>query len=93
MKSVILKKASFICKSMLWSALLYIALMLVINWEEVTHPTANNAGALTEAAAPTDFTSPANPAIADKDHNKLTGIIGNTIVFLRTIAGFSVVAP
>jgi hypothetical protein len=67
--------------------------MLVINWDEVTHPATNKGSALTEAVAPTNFDNPTNPAIADKDRNKLTGILGNTIVFLRTIAGFSVVAP
>lgn len=37
MKSVIQKRFVFIAKSMLWSVLLYVVLMLAFNWDDVSN--------------------------------------------------------
>ncbi len=93
MKPEIRRKASFLCKSMLWSALLYMAFMLIINWDEVNRPNPVNAGSLTETKQkPTDYSTPADPAIADKHTDKVSGIIGNVFILIRNIAGFSLSA-
>lgn len=78
---------------MLWSALLYMAFMLVFNWDEVRRPSAANRGALTEIdQKPTDASTPAEPAIADKNSEKVSGIIGNVFVLIGNIAGFGISA-
>ena len=43
MKPGIQKRFAFIGKSMLWSLLLYVTIMLVMNWDEVSNPVNGNA--------------------------------------------------
>ncbi len=82
------KKVLFIGRSMLWSVLLYMSMMLVINWDDVSRAMGRNAATIVANTQQQDqFTEPAIPAKANITVH--AGIIKSIVVILKTVSGIA----
>jgi hypothetical protein len=90
MKPGIQKRFAFICKSMLWSVMLYVTMMLVFNWDEVNNAIKGNKG-ITIVTNTLPGVDPSGTA-----EGKQANISGHVKVFtaivsiVKTVTGFTV---
>ena len=91
MRPVLKKRCVFIAKSMLWSLLLYVALMFAFNWDEVSN-TVNGKNAITVVSN----TQPApqapgaqNPAAAPARISAPAGIVRNILSVVKAVTGIA----
>ena len=82
------KKVLFIGRSMLWSVLLYMSMMLVINWDDVSRAMGRNAATIVANTQQQDqFTEPATPAKVNITTH--ISIIKSIVVILKTVSGIA----
>ena len=81
------KRILFIGRSMLWSVLLYMSMMLVINWDDVSRAL-NATATVVSSTQPADQSQdPANTAKANVAAH--TGIVKTVIVVLKAVSGIA----
>jgi len=86
MKPALLKRFAFIGKSMLWSLLLYVTMMLVFNWDDVRNTVyGNNKITVINNALPDQET----PVAGNPNVSGHAGFINNVIMLMKTISGIS----
>jgi hypothetical protein len=85
MENKIQSKIVFIAKSMLWSVLLYVAMMLVFNWDDVK---AIAIGRNTIAVVANTDTMPTNPN-SSTSITRHRGVFKSIVSIVRTISGFA----
>lgn len=83
MKPALKKYAAFAGKSALWSFLLYLVMMLAINWDDVSGAVKGN-----HAITIIDGTSDNNAAVTPNTSTRPRAI-KSVIAIVRTLAGFS----
>lgn len=87
MRKGIQRRFAFICKSMLWSVLLYMVVMLVFNWQEVN----NTLRGRHDVTVITDLLSDRNGNNngGQKNISARSGIIATSLSLLRVITGIT----
>ena len=82
-------RVAFAGKSLLWSLLLYVAVMLVINWDEVSNTvTGKNTIAVAHNVPAQQMPDANNPASISRH----AGVGRSIMIIIRTISGLASVA-
>ena len=81
MKTVLQKRLGFIARSLAWSLLLYVALMLAFNWDEVKCTVQGRRIAVVAG----DQDADAGKGAANIDHE--TGMLHNMLVVIKNVSG------
>ena len=85
MKQRIIRQVAFIGKSMLWSVLLYIAVMLVVYKEDI----GNSISGKQPISVTADKPMPQIPGNTDPTTVKQTRTVKNMVAILKTISGYA----
>lgn len=89
MKPQFQKKIAFIARSMMWSLLLYVVMMLAFNWDEIGRTiNGKNAVAIVTDTPEQQIPYPGTPARIAAP----AGILRGIVAVVRTISGFTAVA-
>ena len=85
------KRFAFIGKSMLWSLLLYVVMMLAFNWDEVSNVvTGKNMITVVNNAQPEQQISGVNtPTVTPASISTHSGAVKSILAILKTISGIS----
>lgn len=86
MASPIKKRFSFIGKSLLWSLLLYMVMMLAFNWEDLRHTLRGEDRVTVVNTFQGSDNTTAVPQTVVTDHKSLAA---NLLILLKTISGIS----
>ena len=87
MKREIQKRFSFIFRSMLWALLLYTAVMLAFNWDDVSNATF---GKNTIAIVSSDEQIPHPPCLNCPDKNRShISVIKGIVAIMKTVTGIA----
>lgn len=91
MKPGIQKRFTFIGKSMLWSLLLYVTVMLFLNWDEVSNTVNGNTRITVVNSNLPELQIPAidSPAVSQTNVAGHAGVAKNFIVIIKTICGIA----
>ena len=87
MKPAIKKQFSFIGRSLLWSLLLYVVMMLAFNWDEVSNTVKGNntITVVTHTLPEPQFPYANDPGTFPANISKHTGIIVNIVSLVKDI--------
>jgi hypothetical protein len=80
------RKLSFAGRSMMWSALLYMCLMLAINWDDVSKAVHGTQAIVVNNSSIQNITEPA-PAKANI--NAHSGVMKTIVIVIKAISGIS----
>ena len=85
------KRFNFIVKSFLWSVILYSALMVAFNWDEVHNSVTgrNNSTVISPDFPGSILTVTTNPTPSPSTSASHAGILKSIVVVFRTIIGIS----
>ena len=92
MKNRIQKWSVFIGKSMLWSLLLYVAMMLAINWDDIKNTVSgkNKTAIVTNIAPESQNPSVTSPSVVPANISRHTNIFKKVMTLLSGVAQTSV---
>jgi len=90
MKQGTQKRFAFIGKSMLWSLLLYMIMMLAINWDEISNTVNGKTGiSVVNTSLPVSLPVVNEPVAAPTNISTHSGFVTNIVAVIKTIAGIS----
>ena len=86
MKQRLQTRVVFIAKSMLWSLLLYVVMMLAINWDDVSRTISGKNTIAVVSEQPTKQIPGSNAPASISKH---VGIIKSIVSIVKTISGYT----
>jgi hypothetical protein len=87
MKPEMNRRFTFIGKSLLWSLLLYVVMMSVMNWEEIRN-TVKGGNSITVVT--TEQNSDGNTIVSHANISERKGFVNDVAALLKTLSGFAV---